>query len=79
MKIDKSNTIRIANRISSLNIFKNIKKGSEVSARVAKRIDDKKAVLEIAGRRVKAEFTGGVPDKNRLYLVLKEKGDGIFL
>jgi uncharacterized protein YrzB (UPF0473 family) len=53
-------------------LFKNVKVGDTISAFITKH-EGNRAVLDIGGRVITAEFTNGVPDKNNIDLVLTSK------
>ena len=77
MKIDGSPPLSI-NVIPTKELgalFKNIKVGDTISAFIIKH-EGSRAVLEIGGRIISAEFTGGVPDKNNIALTLTAKTSG---
>ena len=76
--IEKSNIIKVTSRISSSNVIKDIRMGSKVTARVVEKINNQFAVLEIAGRRIKAEFLKGIPESSRINLILEKKSSDVF-
>ncbi|MCP4130300.1 MAG: flagellar hook-length control protein FliK [bacterium] len=78
-KINPVNTIRISGRISTLTFLKGLKKGVEIPATIVSRPNSREAVLEIAGKKIRAEFPGGVPGNNRLNLKLEEQTKDSFL
>lgn len=72
MKIEK-NQIRVSAQTTSLDILKNLKEGSRLSVKITEKINNTNAVLDIAGKKVNAEFLQGVPDSSKLFLVLDSK------
>ncbi len=64
-------TLRAGRDIASL--LKGVSAGDMVSARIVTR-EGNIALLDIAGRRLRAEFTGGIPAESTVNLVLAEKG-----
>ncbi len=79
MKIESSGTIRISGRSTIISLLNNLKKGSEHPAKIIERPSTKEAILEIAGKRIRAEFPKGVPGNNRLILKLENKQDNTFI
>jgi hypothetical protein len=71
VKIEHSNIIRIFGRKGTADSFKDIKKGSELPARILERVDARVAVLEIHGKRVRAEFVKGLPSSGTILLKLE--------
>lgn len=72
MKIEKTQ-IRVSAQATSLDILKNLKEGSRLSVKIIERINNNNAFLDIAGKKVNAEFLQGVPDSSKLFLVLDSK------
>ena len=72
MKIEKTQ-IRVSAQTTSLDILKNLKEGSRLSVKITERINNNNAVLDIAGKKVNAEFLQGVPDSSKLFLILDSK------
>ena len=54
-------------------LLKGISVGDRVPARIVSR-EGNIALLDLAGRRIRAEFTGGIPEGNTVDLILSEKG-----
>ena len=74
MKINGSKSLSI-NVISTKELgtlFRNIKVGDTISAFIIKN-EGNRAVLDIGGKTITAEFTGGVPNKNSIELILTAK------
>lgn len=78
MKINKNNIIRILHKTSTLDLLRNIKNGSTISAKIVERINAREAILEIAGNRVRVEFRRGVPRTGSLCLILESKRSSTF-
>jgi hypothetical protein len=79
MKIDHINTLKITGNLAVKSALGAIPKGGKVEARVVERLDAGKAVVEIAGKRITAEFLRGVPGDARFDLVLESKRGNQFL
>ncbi len=71
MKINSPNTIKFFINLKNEKNFKDIPAGAEIRAKIIERTGSNSAIMEIQGRRVKAEFTGGLPEKNSLVLKLE--------
>ncbi len=71
MNIHAKGSVTVSGEISSSASLRGLKPGSRIPARILERISPSRALIEIAERRVKAEFTGGIPLETRLTLVLK--------
>ncbi|MDY6968669.1 MAG: hypothetical protein SVR08_08455 [Spirochaetota bacterium] len=78
MKIN-NNTIRISGKISISDLLKDFQIGKKISASIVEKIDNRYAILNIAGKRVKAEFLQGVPYGDKVNLVLERKSDQLFI
>lgn len=72
MRIEPVNIIRIPGRSGSGDPFRDIQKGAELPARIIERIGGKEAVLEIAGKRIRAEFLKGLPAGSTITLKLDD-------
>lgn len=72
MKIEPINIIRIPGKAAAGEAFRDIKKGSELPARIIERIGGKEAILEIAGKRIRAEFMKGLPVGSSFTLKLND-------
>ena len=70
MRIEPSITIRITGRAGTAELFAGIRKGSELTARIVERVRGHEAVLEIAGKRIHAEFLKGIPNDTMITLKL---------
>ncbi len=79
MKIDPGNVIRIALRSGSGGFSGKIDVGAEVPVRVIERQGRTSALLDMGGRHVRAEFTGGVPVNNSLVLRLARVLNDLFI
>lgn len=79
MKIDRFNTLKITGNTAVKSALGAIPKGGKVEARVVERLDGGKAVIDIAGKRLTAEFLKGVPGDARFELVLESKRGNQFL
>ena len=79
MKVAPTNTIKISGKSRSLQFLKNIPKGSEIYARIIERPGNKKAILEINGNRINAEFIKGVPGRNLLTIKLENNENDLFI
>ncbi len=73
MKIDRISTLKITGNRAIKSALEAIPKGGKVEARVVERLDGGKAVIDIAGKRVTAEFLKGIPASKRFELVLEMK------
>ena len=74
MKIEgsRSPSINVISTKELGSLFKNIKVGDTISAYIIKN-EGNRAVLEIGGKTITAEFTKGVPTKNNIDLILTAK------
>ena len=77
MKID-NNTIKIIDKFPNSNLLQNIEPGSEISANIAKRINSKEAILDMAGNMIRVKFLKGVPKAKNLDLILENKNNNTF-
>ncbi len=73
MKIERLPSIAISAKAAAHGALKNLAAGSKTEARVIERLDGRRAILEIAGTRISAEFLKGVPREDSFLLVLVEK------
>ena len=71
MKIDQLNTIRISGASGQHDSLRELKAGSELPVRIVERIGPREALLDIAGRKVHAEFLRGVPRADSILLKLE--------
>jgi hypothetical protein len=78
MRIEPSITIRIIGRAGTAELFAGIRKGSELSARIVERVRGNEAVLEIAGKRIHAEFLKGLPADAMITLKLDDVKNNSF-
>ena len=76
MKIDARNSIRIATYSGLRDVLKGLEKGTVLSASVIHREGKNDALLEINGRRIRAEFTGGAPGAGKKILLRLESAHG---
>jgi hypothetical protein len=72
MKIGTQNIIKIAKGAGASEPLRELKKGSEIQAHVLERLGAGKAVLDIYGRRVNAEFLKGTPPAATILLKLED-------
>lgn len=79
MRIDNSATITIFGRGAHAEALGALEKGGVIGARIVERIDTHRAVLEIAGRRVSANFVNGLPSAGRLDLLLEKRTGSTFV
>lgn len=79
MKIDQLNTIRISGAPGQHDSLREMKTGSELPVRILERTGPREAVLDIAGRRVHAEFLKGVPQAESILLKLDGIKDNSFI
>lgn len=78
MKIEQSNNIRIIGTLGA-EIAKELQKGSELPARILERTGSREAIVEIAGKKIHAEFLKGLPAANSLVLQLEDiKNNSVF-
>jgi len=80
MKVIQNNTLTIVPRQAVLDKLSQIKEGATLYARVISRPGKNRAVIDMKGQRIVAEFRNGVPENDYLQLKLqmKEKGSYIF-
>jgi hypothetical protein len=78
MRIEPTITIRITGRAGTADIFAGIRKGSELTARIVERVRGHEAVLEIAGKKIHAEFLKGVPAGAMITLKLEDVKNNSF-
>jgi len=70
MKIEPSVTVTISGKTAVRSLFKGIREGAEIQARVVERVGSRDAIIEIAGRRIRAQFLKGVPAGGTMTLKL---------
>jgi len=79
MKVGPSDIIRISGKSAVFSLLHSLKPGSEQNAKIIDRPGGNTAVIEIAGKRVRAEFLKGVPGSNSIVLKLDERsGNTLF-
>jgi hypothetical protein len=78
MRIEPTITIRIVGRTGTAELFAGIRKGSELTARIVERVRGHEAVLEIAGKRIHAEFLKGIPADTMITLKLDDVKNNSF-
>ncbi len=76
MDIRNKGSITLPGELTSSGPLRALKPGSRISARILDRLGNSRALIEIAGRRVQAEFTGGIPPEVRITLLLKGENAG---
>ncbi len=74
-KIDSTHIIRISGD-KTRDLYKKLSPGTEVKARIIRAYSKNGAVIDIAGKRFRAEFTQGLPEKNLIILTLLERKNG---
>ena len=79
MKIESSNIIKVAGRSTGADSIKDLKKGSELTARTIERLGERDALLEIGGKRVRAEFVKGLPSAGSLLLKLEDIKNSLYI
>ena len=72
MRIEPSITIKVIGRAGTAELFSGIRKGSEIPAQIIERVSGHEAILEIAGKRIHAEFLKGTPAGTMITLKLDE-------
>jgi len=73
VKIDGTNlSINVISTKELGSLFKNIKVGDTIPALIIKN-EGNRATLEIGGKTITAEFTGGIPNKSNIDLILTAK------
>ncbi len=75
MKIEPTSTIRVSGKSGVYDQLREMQKGAELPARIIDRISGREAVLEIAGKKIHAEFQKGVPSGTMITLKLDEIRD----
>lgn len=79
MKINENTKIAVSGRINSREIVEHLQGGSRINARVLERLSGTRAVIEINGHQMQAEFVKGVPVEKNFSLILENKnGDTLF-
>jgi hypothetical protein len=79
MRIEPPNIIRITGRSGTADPLKELEKGSELSAQIVERLGARKAVLEIHGMRIHAEFLKGLPSAGTVLLKLEDIKNNSYL
>jgi hypothetical protein len=79
MRVEPSHIIRITGRTGNADPIRELQKGSELTARIVERVGKRDAVLEIGGRRVRAEFVRGLPLSESLVLKLESISRGTYI
>ena len=72
MKIQQ-NRIKLPGHLLSNDLLKILQQNSKLSVKITKIISQNHAILDIGGKKLKAEFRQGVPDSNKLQLVLQRR------
>jgi hypothetical protein len=75
MRIEPTGTIRVSGKSGVFDQLGDIKKGTELPAKIVSRISGREAVLEIGGKRIHAEFQKGVPAGAAITLRLEDIRD----
>jgi len=78
MRIEPTITIRITGRAGTGELFAGMRKGTELTARIVERVRGHEAVLEIAGKRIHAEFLKGIPAGAMITLKLEDVKNNSF-
>ena len=73
MRISRDNIIRITGKITTSGLFKNLKVGNEISGKIIQRLGGNFAIMDIGGRKIRADFLNGVPSQDNINLVVEEK------
>ncbi len=79
MKIERTQTLKIATSAAVKSALGAIPKGGRVEARVVERLPGNQAVIELAGKRITAEFLKGTPKGELLELVLESRRGSSFV
>ncbi|MBN2038958.1 MAG: hypothetical protein JW864_02885 [Spirochaetes bacterium] len=77
MKIQKSQ-IKLPGHLLSKDLLRTLQQNSSLNVRIINVLNDKNAVLDIGGKRLKAEFLQGVPGSKNLHLILQRKVNNTF-
>jgi hypothetical protein len=72
MRIEPSITIKVIGRSGTTELFAGIRKGAEMPARIIERISGHEAILDVAGKRIHAEFLKGIPANTTIILKLDD-------
>ena len=75
MKIE-NNQIRISGHSNLLAALRDLKAGARIAVKIAEKLGQRHAVLDLGGSRVHAEFLNGVPKTGNLFLILEDKVKG---
>ena len=78
MKVHASNSIRISGRAGTVDFLRKLSPGATVAVKVTERLGPQTAILDIQGRRIRAEFLRGVPGNNRLMLKLEDASNSTY-
>jgi hypothetical protein len=79
MRIEHSDTIRIAAGPHRNSQFGALQKGDLVTGRIIERVNPRQAVIEIGGNRLTADFVNGVPREGRITLLMEgQDGQAFF-
>jgi len=79
MRIEPPNIIRITGRAGAVDPLKDLEKGSELPAQILERLGAGKAILEIHGMRIHAEFLKGLPSAGTVILKLEDIKNNSYL
>jgi len=79
MRIEPLITIRVSARAAVSGLFAGMGKGAEVSAHIIERLGGRDALIEIAGKRIHAEFLKGVPAGSVITLKLDDVKNNSYL
>ncbi|MFW5808738.1 MAG: hypothetical protein ACOC2H_09755 [Spirochaetota bacterium] len=70
------NHIKLDGVLARNSTLRTLKQGDVVNVRILDRLDDKSAVIDLAGNRVRAHFKGGVPLTTSVRLMISGNSDG---
>jgi len=79
MAPDLANLIRINARMGINGIFKKIGSGTVINAKILERLDVNQAILDVAGKRIRVEFTAGVPEGTHARLRYEGASGGTYI
>ncbi|MCU0848242.1 MAG: hypothetical protein MUD12_10175 [Spirochaetes bacterium] len=79
MAPDLTNLIRINARMGINGIFKKIGSGTVINAKILERLDGNHAILDVAGKRIRVEFTTGVPEGTQARIRYEGASGGTYI
>ncbi|MCU0822714.1 MAG: hypothetical protein MUC95_09630 [Spirochaetes bacterium] len=78
MKIEKNIAFRISDEGKSPSSLSRLKTGGNVHAKILERLNEREAIIDLAGKRARVEFLKGVPKSNRFILTVEGRDNNTY-